>query len=441
VELNAGHLSLPGPALISLVERDFRLGISISHCPQLVAVAIGKGRLGLDCEAMGKIRNWQALADHFFTQEGGSVKAVGMGQGVIGFGAGKLRPEFGGCISIDDPIKAQDGRSKTVRERCNRDYHTSFESRRNRKDDPMTPIVVIMQRLHPGDLAGHLLATERHRWTVVQIPAIDENGESIWPERISLKELEHMREYDPETYFSQYMQQPSDAAYSIFKNSWWRFWTNISEVEKRITLKIIVADTAFKEQDSSDYSVFQCWGFESSRAAYLLDQVRGKWEFPELVNIGRDFLKKHTEPRYGITPAKYAYVEDKASGTSLVQTLRREGLKFQEWLPPHSDQRVLDKSQVLRGPDKVSRCKQCTIPIASGRILLPYPRLVGYKWVENYVQEHSAMSMDDSHLYDDQVDGTTMALLIWQQMGGGAGELPKLNKVLTWDDYLSGVTV
>lgn len=69
VELNAGHLSLPGPALISLVERDFGLGISLSHCPQLVAVAIGKGRLGLDCEAMGKIRNWQALADHFFSQE------------------------------------------------------------------------------------------------------------------------------------------------------------------------------------------------------------------------------------------------------------------------------------------------------------------------------------------------------------------------------------
>ena len=72
---------------------------------------------------------------------------------------------------------------------------------------------------------------------------------------------------------------------------------------------------------------------------------------------------------------------------------------------------------------------------------MPYPRLLGYKWAENYVQEHSAMSMDDSHLYDDQVDGTTMALLIWQQMGGGAGELPQLKRVLTWDDYLAGMQI
>jgi predicted phage terminase large subunit-like protein len=297
-----------------------------------------------------------------------------------------------------------------------------------------------MQRLAPDDLAGHILKTERHRWTVVQIPAIDESGQSIWPERISLKELEHMKEYDPETYFAQYMQQPSDAAFSIFKNEWWRFWINISEVEKKITLKIVTADTAFKAKDSSDFTVFQCWGFEGAHGAYLLDQVRGKWEFPELVKVGKDFLAKHTAPRFGIVPAKEAWVEDRASGTSLVQTLQREGLPFREWLPPSANQQVISKEKILSGPDKVSRAKQVTIPIYAGRVYLPYPKLQGFKWVENFVQEHSAFSMDDSHLYDDQVDGETMALLIWQQRGGGNGPIPQ-TKYMTWDKYLEGAEI
>tara|TARA_R110002072_G_scaffold302958_1_gene490381 strand:+ start:18551 stop:19099 length:549 start_codon:yes stop_codon:yes gene_type:complete len=75
VELNAGHLALPGPELISLIDEEFGLSISITHCRQLVAVALGKGRLGVDCEPLGRKRNWQGIADHFFTPEEASLIA------------------------------------------------------------------------------------------------------------------------------------------------------------------------------------------------------------------------------------------------------------------------------------------------------------------------------------------------------------------------------
>ncbi len=74
-ELNAGHLALPSRELIDLIDKDFGLGITITHCPKLVAVALGKGQLGLDCEPLGRKRNWHGIADHFFTPEEASTIA------------------------------------------------------------------------------------------------------------------------------------------------------------------------------------------------------------------------------------------------------------------------------------------------------------------------------------------------------------------------------
>ena len=69
VRLNQTQLALPGPELIGLIRKEFGLSISITHCPKLVAVALGKGQLGLDCEAAGRTRNWLGIAHHFFTGE------------------------------------------------------------------------------------------------------------------------------------------------------------------------------------------------------------------------------------------------------------------------------------------------------------------------------------------------------------------------------------
>lgn len=347
--------------------------------------------------------------DYFHTVQGGSVKAVGTGGGITGFGAGKLRPEFGGCIIIDDPLKAQDARSPANRLSAVSYIENTLKSRRNRTD---TPIVLIMQRLHPQDPAGYLLQTEREKWHVLQIPALDTNDQSIWEERLSTKSLLEMREANPELFWSQYMQEPSESATTIFKRAWWKYWSNIEQVERRLTLKIITADTAFKAKDSADWSVFQCWGFESIHGAYLIDQLRGRWEFPELMENAKAFWTKHSTPTRGVTPAAEFWVEDKASGISLVQTIRRDqSIPARAWEPN-------DKI----APDKVGRANQCTLPISAGRVYLPDPTI--HTWVNGFVNEHEAFTTDDSHLNDDQIDCETMALLNWQQRGGGRGPIP-----------------
>jgi len=349
--------------------------------------------------------------DFFHTMEGGSIKGVGMGSGITGFGAGKLRQEYGGCIMIDDPLKAQDYKSAAMRLAAISYINNTLKSRRNNQS---TPLVLIMQRLHPNDPAGMLLKEERDKWTVIQIPALDENNKSIWEERISTQELLDMKEANPELFWGQYQQNPTEANGCIFKPNWWRYWHDIVQVERRITLKIITADTAFSAKDSADFTVYQCWGFEGISGAYLIDSIKGRWEFPDAMRHLKEFWSKHNTRNPGVTPASELWIENKASGQSIEQTIRREThIPARAWEPN-------DKTS----PDKVGRANQCTMPISTGRVYLPNPRLPGYQWVDGFINEHESFTNDDSHLFDDQVDTETMALLIWQQRGGGRGQIP-----------------
>lgn len=352
--------------------------------------------------------------DHFFTQQGGVVKAVGRGGPATGFGAGKLRHDFGGCLLIDDPLKASENRSAAARKEAYAHITGTLKSRRNRLADPATPIVLIMQRLHPEDPAGMLLRDERDEWEVLQIPAHDDKGVVIWPGRLSMRALEQMEETDPDTYHAQYMQNPQQGARKIFKEQWWRYWRDRTEVERRITLKIITADTAFEEKESADHTVLQCWGFEGISGMYLMDQERGQWAYPDLVKNTKAFVAKHTERIHGVTPATEFWIENKASGISLVQTLRREGISgVKAWEPK-------DKTP----KDKVGRSKHSSLPLAAGRVFVPDPTLIENKWVKSFLAEHNAFSDDDSHLNDDQVDAHTEASSIWQERGGGTGPTP-----------------
>ena len=123
-----------------------------------------------------KVRDDSSARDHWKTTSGGVVYATGTKGTITGFGAGKKRKEFGGCIIIDDPHKASEANSDVIRNSVLSWFQTTLESRKN---DPSTPIIVIMQRLHEMDLAGWLLdGGNGEEWTHINLPAIidDEIG-------------------------------------------------------------------------------------------------------------------------------------------------------------------------------------------------------------------------------------------------------------------------
>src|SRR5947199_7622006 len=94
------------------------------------------------------------------TTAGGSRYATSVGGTLTGRGAD--------LIIVDDPLKAEEAMSEPARRRVIDWYAGTLVSRLNDKENG--PIVVVMQRLHEDDLAGHLL--EQGGWQHLDLPAI-----------------------------------------------------------------------------------------------------------------------------------------------------------------------------------------------------------------------------------------------------------------------------
>ena len=288
--------------------------------------------------------------DEFRTSAGGIVYATGAEGTITGYGAGKMRDDFGGAIIIDDPHKAGEGNSDTMRQNVLDWFSTTMESRANNK--PNTPIIIIMQRLHEMDLSGWLLSGGNgEKWDHLNIPAITADDESFWPDQFPLSELRRMEAANSYVFAGQYMQRPAPLGGGVFKDHWWQYY----DISPRIEWRAIYADTALKTKEQNDYSVFQCWGKSTSGQAVLLDQIRGKWEAPELLTHARAFWAKHRAIQAQGALRKID-VEDKASGTGLIQTLKREGI------PIIARQRNIDK---------LTRAYDAAPFVESGNVLLP----------------------------------------------------------------------
>ena len=326
------------------------------------------------------------------TDVGGGVYAASAGGAVTGFGAGATvpdldssgRPLFGGAVIIDDPLKPEDAFSESIRSRVNRRFHSTILSRLNSRD---TPIILIMQRLHEQDLAGYLLEQESEDWRLLKLPALGDEVEGLlWPARHTAAELKAIEQADPYAFASQYQQQPVKLGGALFKDSWWQFY---DEVPKNLVWRAIYADTAQKTGEANDFSVFQCWGFSEDRRAFLLDLCRGKWEAPELETQALAFWNKHAaiDPRQPVPLRKFV-VEDKVSGTGLLQKLAREGLPIEG---------------LQRGRDKVTRAMDVVGFISSGLVAIP----AAAPWLSDYLQE---MRQFPQGRHDDQVDPTIDAI-------------------------------
>lgn len=286
--------------------------------------------------------------DEFRTDAGGIVYATGAEGTITGYGAGKMRDNFGGAIIIDDPHKAGEGNSDTMRQNVIDWFSQTMESRANNK--PHTPIIIIMQRLHEADLSGWLLdGGNGEEWAHINIPAIQDD-QSFWPDQFPMSELRRMEKANPYVFAGQYMQRPAPLGGGIFKDEWWQY----ADMPPMIEHRTIYADTAQKTKEQNDYSVFECWGKTQSGQAIMLDMVRGKWEAPELLERARAFYHKHRLIT-GQGTLRAFKVEDKASGTGLIQTLKREGVPV---VP------------IPRSIDKVTRAYDAAPFIQSGNVVL-----------------------------------------------------------------------
>jgi predicted phage terminase large subunit-like protein len=327
--------------------------------------------------------------DDFATTRRGNRMATSVGGVLTGRGA-----DF---IIIDDPMKPDEAHSDTARQAVNDWWDRTLVSRLN--DKKTGCIVIVMQRLHEDDLVGHVL--EKGDWDVVSFPAIAEEdedfpvdgplgrwtwrrrtGDLLQPEREPLTVLEDLKaSLGSYNFAAQYQQSPMPIEGGHLKRAWLQYYDPDAR-PKRFTMVLQSWDTAHKAGELNDYSVCTTWGYSSGKY-YLLYVFRKKLEYPD--------LKRAIHDQAELYGPSVILIEDKASGTPLIQELKREGVVGVKPYSPPS------------GTDKVMRFLAQTPLFESGQVLLP--RMA--PWLDIYLRELTGFPGVRN---DDQVDSTTQAL-------------------------------
>jgi predicted phage terminase large subunit-like protein len=298
-------------------------------------------------------------------------------------------------ILVDDPLKPEEALSKARRDATNDWYANTLYSRLN--DKRRGAIVIIMQRLHEDDLVGHVLGQEP--WEGVCFPAIAEadevheietvwgpqrlirrQGEALHPARESLATLAHIRRTIGEYNFAgQYQQSPAPLGGGLVKAEWFKRYRE-KERSERFERIVQSWDTANKATELSDFSVCTTWGIRGKNL-YLLGLLRQRLEYPA--------LKRAVREQQNLFNATEVLIEDKASGTQLIQELIVDGCHGVTRYQPTID--------------KIMRLNAQTAMIENGFVYIPETA----PWLAEYLHE---MSVFPNGKHDDQVDSTAQFL-------------------------------
>ena len=292
-------------------------------------------------------------------------------------------------IVIDDPLKPEEALSDAQRQACNDWYDHTLYSRVN--DKRRGVIIIIMQRLNEDDLIGHVLGQEE--WEILSFPAIAEKdeehrietileprrfirrqGEALHPEREPLEVLDRIRRTIGEYHFAgQYQQSPAPLGGGLVKAEWFKRYRH-SELPARFDRIVQSWDTANKATELSDFSVCTTWGVKG-KELFLLAVFRQKLEYPA--------LKRAVREQLGLFKATVVLVEDKASGTQLIQELIRDGCHAVTRYQPTTD--------------KVMRLHAQTALIENGFVRIPEDA----PWLAEYLHE---LTVFPKGKHDDQAD-------------------------------------
>ncbi|NDB67811.1 MAG: hypothetical protein EB015_07365 [Methylocystaceae bacterium] len=379
-----------------------------------------------------KMTGDQNAKTRFDNNKGGSRLSTSVGSALTG--------EGGSIIVVDDPNAAQEAFSEATIESTIEWWDSALSTRLN---DPKTgAFVVIQQRLSEEDLTGHILSKDVGDWCHLMLPMRyeadrafvntmgwsdprTEEGELLWPERMGEKEVSLLeRQLGPWGAAGQLQQRPEPKGGGIIKRDWWTLWNqdNFPPVEYIIAS----LDTAFTTKTENDYSAMTVWGiFSGGDQKAVATRVTGRdgllnfveerkytEEHPRVIMMHawqerlelHDLVNKVAETMKTYKVDKLL-VENKASGPSVIQELRR----IFNHLPFVVEPIDLIKTHSHLSIDKISRA-HAVVPLFAGGLVYAPDR----SWADMVITQCSTFPKAK---HDDLVDTVTMALQYMRRTG------------------------
>lgn len=338
----------------------------------------------------------QSAKDFFETTGGGAVAAFGSKGSIVGRDAGLPGlARFSGALMIDDIHKPDEVHSDRTREKVHTNYFETIETRLRSAN---VPIIVIGHRLHEDDLQAHLLdGADGQVWKHVNLKAIDDNGNALYPEVMSKARLLTMKEKQPYVFSSQYQQEPIPAGGALFKEEWF----NVLDEEPKILATFLTFDGAETEKHYNDATAMSFWGLYKIKhenieldlyGLHWLDCIEEWVEPKDLEELFMDFYSSCL--RHSVKPLTSA-IEKKSTGTTLLSLLKkRQGMS------------LIDVERSVADGSKTDRFIEMQPYIASRQITLPR-----YGKHNTLVIKHmTKITAANVHKRDDIADTCQMAI-------------------------------
>lgn len=370
--------------------------------------------------------------------------------------AGRTTGEGGDIILLDDSHNASDVYSDVKRGNVTGWYDNTMRSRLNNQNTGR--IVHVGQRVHEGDVIGHVIAKEGRctveedgKWVhlvmpnefrpatrcMIALPAEvekciadpdrevnyvfkdprTEKDELLCPGRLgknATKQLKPPIGMSLRDYNSQYQQDPAADDGLILKRSWWKEWiwpewhpeSHNKRPMPEVEIIIQIYDTAFEEKEENDYSARTTWGvfthsaeemdpvtgqlrrLPEKRCVILLEAWRDKIPFPD--------LRREAMRAVDDWDPDWVLIEKKASGHSLIQELRRSGVRV--------------KGVPTAGQDKTLRAHLSSAPLENGCVYWVPGHSEGADVIEECAKFPVAVN-------DDYTDTVVMVLAWLRRMG------------------------
>lgn len=345
----------------------------------------------------------QRASARWETTEGGTYFSTGVGGSVVGRRAN--------LILIDDPYKSKlVAYSAAERKKISEWYFTDVVPRLL----PNGVIVIISTRWHEDDLTGQILKMsdrgEIEKFELISFPAICEDpendplgrkyGEALWPDQYPVPKLNEikggmMQDGIADEWNALYQQRPRPAETGEIKSDWFEMYDVLPQDEP--LLYVTSWDTAGTATERSDYTVGISAAYSlKSRRFYLMDMYRRQSEFHTLMADVPAFNRK--------AMAQAVLIENKGTGTSLIQVLRNSG------------QNIIAVAPQKLG-SKEFRFELAVPALEAGRVLLPK----GKAWVPQFLEE---LLTFPGGVHDDIVDAFSQLINHYGQRGTRRGMRP-----------------
>ncbi|ACZ09685.1 phage terminase large subunit [Sebaldella termitidis] len=256
---------------------------------------------------------------------------------------GRMTGEGSSLLIIDDPVKNRlEANSKRYRDRLWETWKDDASTRINPGEVMIA--LVVMTRWHYDDLAGRLKEDESEKFAELILAAECENeetdillrkkGELLWEEGGFDEAFYEPYKSNPRTWASLFQQRPTPEEGDYFHREDFKYFKednhfyylyndgNTKTILKRDCVRFFTVDTAMKEKDENDETAIFHWALTPDKELLLLNIYHNRLKIPDQERILRNQI-------LNLSPDT-TYIEDKQSGTYLIQKFKEEGFLIEE---------------------------------------------------------------------------------------------------------------